>query len=331
MVFAGAVAPGRLQYKWALIELERRGREAEKSAKSKVIRFKVPSKIMKRADVYNPSAPLRGVIAGRVEKRNSEYSKSVFFAYDKDLVKNGSLLEVDGKAPVFDNLQDPFLSQYKQDVIFGGVRLISQQKDNSTFRTVIFRAKDIYSLDPNAIFAAGPIGEKDIRVLELDDGAVLVARRPQGGDYGNGRIYYQLIDGIELLPGVLGAFDGAKYLSTPLLEEHYATGGWAGINQMLRLEDGTVGIVGHLGRFDQSGNRDYKAFALRLDPRSGTATEMKIIADIGNVQKRDPKRQDLLDVVFPGGIERHGDGTASLFLGVRDSYTVELSIPDPFI
>ena len=329
MAFARSPEMGRFEDRALFKEMERKFQGGRKAFR--VVKFRVPSKIMKDADVYNPTAPFHGVIAGRVEKRDSEYSKSVFFKYDENFVFNGNKLHVDDSAAVFENLQDPFFSEHGQFILFGGVKVISQQKDSSTFRTVIFKADDVHGLDPSNVFASGPIGEKDIRVLQLEDNSVIVSRRPQGGDYGKGRIYYQFIGGVDELPKTLETLDDIKYLSTPRLDEHYAAGGWAGVNQMLKLEDGSVGIIGHLGMFDELGGRKYSAFALKLDSKTGNATELKIIADIGSVPKMDPKRQDLSDVVFPGGIVRHGDGTASLFLGVRDSYSVELDITDPFV
>ncbi len=329
MAFARSPEMGRFEERALFKEMERRFHEGKKAFR--IVKFRVPSRIMKDADVYNPTAPFHGVIVGRVEKRDSEHSKSVFFKYDENLVSNGNKLHVDDSAAVFENLQDPFFSEHAQFILFGGVKLISQQKDSSTFRTVIFKANDVHGLDPNNVFASGPLGEKDIRVLQLEENSVIVSRRPQGGEYGKGRIYYQLIGGVDDLPKTLAALDGIRYLSTPQLDEHYAAGGWAGVNQMLKLEDGRVGVIGHLGRFDESGGRNYSAFALKLDPRTGDATEFKIIADIGSVPKMDPKRPDLSDVVFPGGLVRHPDGTARLFLGVRDSYSVELDLPDPFV
>ena len=329
MAFARSPEMGRFKDSALFKDMERRFHEGRKAFR--IVKFRVPSEIMKDADVYNPTAPFHGVIAGRVEKRDSEYSKSVFFKYDENLVSNGNKLHVDDSAAVFENLQDPFFSEHKQFILFGGVKVISQQKDSSTFRTVIFKANDVHELDPNNVFASGPLGEKDIRVLQLEDNSVIVARRPQGGDYGKGRIYYQLIGGVDELPKTLESLEDIRYLSTPQLDRHYAAGGWAGVNQMLKLEDGSVGIIGHLGNFEESGGRNYSAFALKLDPKTGEVTKFKIIANMESVPKMAPKRQDLSDVVFPGGVVRHQDGTARLFLGVRDSYSVELDIPDPFV
>lgn len=330
MAFARSPEIGRLRDRALFKDIERRLQERKK-ASFRVVRFRVPAGIMENADVYNPTAPFRGVIAGRVEKRDSEHSKSVFFRYDGNAVRDGKPLDVDDKAPVFDNLQDPFFSDHGSSILFGGVKIISKQKDSSTFRTVIFKAGSVNELDPNNVFAQGPVGEKDIRVLQLEGDSIIVSRRPQGGEYGRGKIYYQLVKSIGNLPKELETLDNMRYLSTPKLDAHYAAGGWAGINQMLMLEDGSIGIVGHLGMFEESGDKNYKAFAMKLDPKTGIATEMKIIADIGSVPKMDPKHPDLSDVVFPGGIARHENGMVSLFLGVRDSYAVELAIPDPFL
>ncbi|EHL2570675.1 DUF1861 family protein, partial [Listeria monocytogenes] len=44
----------------------------------------------------------------------------------------------------------------------------------------------------------------------------------------------------------------------------------------------------------------------------------------------EPKRPDLADVVFSGGLIRNPDGTATLYAGIGDSDAQKLAIPDPF-
>ena len=149
MAFARSPEIGRLRDRALFTNIERRLQEGK--AAFRIVKFRVPAKIMENADVYNPTAPFHGVIAGRVERREDEYSKAVFFKYDKDLVLNGNKLHVDKDAAVFENLQDPFFSDHGQFILFGGVKIISQEKESSTFRTVIFRAKDVEVEDETLI------------------------------------------------------------------------------------------------------------------------------------------------------------------------------------
>ena len=58
---------------------------------------------------------------------------------------------------------------------------------------------------------------------------------------------------------------------------------------------------------------------------------MKIIATRNNFPAGPSKIDELEDVIFPGGLERHGDGTATLYAGLSDVEAGSVEIPDPFI
>jgi len=57
---------------------------------------------------------------------------------------------------------------------------------------------------------------------------------------------------------------------------------------------------------------------------------MEIIATRNEFPPTEAKRPDLQDVVFSGGLVRHGDGTATLYAGLSDARAGCITLPDPF-
>ena len=86
-------------------------------------------------DVYNSTAPfqsaVRTVIAGRVEARNSEASRIVFFEKKRD-----DWHPIEG-APIF-NLQDPFVADIRGELVLGGVEfhLTPEGSERGVYKTV---------------------------------------------------------------------------------------------------------------------------------------------------------------------------------------------------
>ncbi len=265
-------------------------------------------------DAYNITSPFNGVIAARVEKRDTELSTVMFF--------RSSDLKLDLNAPRFNRHQDPFYSYHNGELVFGGVNILSYQNGNSIFRTEFYRGEDIYHLSH---FASGPIGEKDIRLVQLD-GSIGVLRRPRGGRYGPGRVLYQEIDSLDGLPELLKTLSGRE-LAMPY------DGGWAGANQLFNL-GGNIGVLGHIARREESTqNLDYKAMAFSFDSETCSITmPLKVIANVSHFPTwKPPKTQRHDKVVFPGGLVRLPGGKADLYAGIRDTYAAHAPIADPFV
>ncbi|BCB05853.1 MTP-1 family protein [Bacillus sp. KH172YL63] len=270
-------------------------------------------------DVYNITAPFQDageyVIAGRVEKRDSEHSEVVFFVED-----NGVWIPREG-APVLE-LQDPFYTFIHGELILGGVEIFPHPtvEDALGWRTVFFKGQSIAELHR---FATGPDGMKDIRLIELKDGSIGVFTRPQGEKGGRGKIGFVKIDSLEELTA--GVIDAA-----PLLENQFTEEEWGGANEAHLLSNGWIGVLGHIASFDEAGDRHYYPMVFALNPDTGEHTDLQLIGTRSDFLEGESKRPDLEDVVFSGGLVRMGNGTAHLYAGISDAEAQRIVLEDPF-
>lgn len=271
-------------------------------------------------DVYNITAPFnmlgKRVIAGRVEKRDSEHSKVMFFEEKNDkyvLMKDAPVLE----------LQDPFFTFIKDEIILGGVEIYPHKEIKGAlgYRTVFFRGKDIYSLKR---FTKGPEMMKDIRILDLRNGKIAVFTRPQGQIGGRGKIGFTLINSLDEL-------NEDVIVSAPLIEGQFDEEEWGGANELHLLKNGLIGVLGHVACFDGEMNRHYYSMVFAFNPTNFERTPIKIIAVRDDFQEGESKRDDLKDVIFSGGLTRIGKGKAILYAGVSDAEAHQIEIQDPFL
>lgn len=288
-------------------------------------------------DVYNPTAPftilIHGqkwtVLAARVEPRDKESSKVIFFR------KVGDHWSPISGGPQLD-LQDPFVTRIGNEVIFGGVQTFEKSEGGLGYKTVFFRVRDLMGLrgrNPRP-FAEGPSGMKDIRLLSLPDGRILVATRPQGNENGPGRIGFMILNRLEELTP-------ERILRATVLPHLFAPGEWGGVNEMHLLQDGRIGVLGHIASFDGQTSdgqriRHYYPIVFAYDPRTGVCTPPKMLLQRSDLDRfgvsRDSKRSDLSDVLFSGGLIRRADGTAVLYVGAGDANTVRIELArDPFL
>jgi hypothetical protein len=271
-------------------------------------------------DVYNISAPFEDegelVIAGRVEARDSEDSRIIFF-----VERDGIWLPKEG-APVF-ALQDPFHTRIQGELIFGGVETFPHPELEGMlgWRTVLYRGANLAGLKP---FFTGPDFMKDLRLVEMKDGTIGVFTRPQGAKGGRGKIGYVNVPRLEDL-----TVDIVE--QAPLLEGQFLDEEWGGSNEIHLLKNGLLGVLGHIARFDEAGNRHYFPMVFVFDPVRRTFSDMQIIAERANFLSGPSKRPDLDNVVFSGGLIRHGDGTADLYAGTSDAEAQKIRIKDPFL
>lgn len=273
-----------------------------------------------RRDVYNITAPFRDnedlIIAGRVEKRDSEQSEVIFFKSSNGKWKRRS------EDPIL-KLQDPFFSKINGELILGGVEVYSDTFNSKVleYRTVFYRGKDIKNLKR---FAQGPEHMKDIRLLQLQDGKILVFTRPQGQLGGRGTIGYTVINSLAEL-------NDDNILKAKLLNNQFMEDEWGGANELHILKNGLIGVLGHIARFDEEGNRHYYSMTFAFDLLNGNVSPMKIIAVRDDFGEADYKRADLIDVIFSGGIIRKENGEADLYCGVSDAEAHKITIQDPFL
>ncbi|MFC3882000.1 DUF1861 family protein [Bacillus songklensis] len=271
-------------------------------------------------DVYNITAPFEDegelVIAGRVEPRDSEHSQVYFFVN-----RNDEWVPREA-APVL-QLQDPFFTKIRGNLILGGVEIFRHPTlENALgWRTVFYRGTNIANLKE---FFKGPDGMKDLRLVELQDGSIGIFTRPQGEKGGRGKIGFTRISTLEEL--TIDVVNG-----TPLLEGQFIDEEWGGANELHILSNGLVGVLGHIACFDEEGNRHYYPMTFVLNPETGEYSDIQLIAMRRNFLEGEAKRSDLEDVVFSGGLVRQEDGTADLYAGISDAEAQKITIQDPFI
>ncbi|MCC3356832.1 DUF1861 family protein [Bacillus sp. REN16] len=279
---------------------------------------RIPFTGVSERDIYNITAPFEDdgelVIAGRVEKRDSEHSEVMFF-----INRDGHWVQREN-SPVF-QLQDPFFTKIGDELILGGVEIFPHPTlpDALSWRTAFYRGKNIASLEK---FFEGPDGMKDIRLVELKDGSIGIFTRPQGEKGGRGKIGFTKVKTLKELTA--NVIDDA-----PLLNQ-FSDDEWGGANEIHLLPNGLLGVLGHIARFDDEGNRHYYSMVFALDPENGNSSDLQIIAERSDFLDGPTKRPDLVDVVFSGGIVRKPDGTAELYAGISDADAQKLIIPDPF-
>lgn len=270
-------------------------------------------------DVYNPSAAFsyegRTLLCARVEKRDSEHSEAVFF-YEKE-ENNFYPVETIQRY----KLQDPFITKVADYYVFGGTEIFPHPENPNAlwWHTKFYYGKSLETLTE---LTTGPKGMKDIRVVELKDGRVGVFSRPQGEIGGRGKIGFTIIDKLEDL-------NAAVIESAPLLEL-FDDEEWGGVNEPLLLEDGKIGILGHIAKFTAGDVRHYYAMSFILDPLTGEYTDAKIIAERADFVEGPSKRPDLEDVLFSGGILLKGS-KAELYVGVSDCEVQKIQIQNPFL
>jgi hypothetical protein len=258
------------------------------------------------------------VLAARVESRASETdSRVVFFE------ESASGWRPVAGAPRL-SLQDPFVAAVGDQVVVGGVEIEEQRGGRIRYRTVFHRGRSLGSLER---FAAGPWGMKDIRIAPLADGRLLVLTRPQGRRGGRGKIAYSVVDSLDRLsPRTLAR---GRIIDGQFLDSEWG----GGANEIVPLGDDRFGVLGHIARADARGARHYYPVAFTIDARRGRVSELRTL-----VERRDlpgglagaSKRADLRDVLFSGGLDRHGDGTATLYVGAGDAEVHAVRIADPF-
>jgi Protein of unknown function (DUF1861) len=144
---------------------------------------------------------------------------------------------------------------------------------------------------------------------------------------GRGKIGYAILDSLDALaPEVLD--------SAPILADQFIDDEWGGANEIVPLGGERLGVLGHIARFDERGDRHYYPIAFAIDLATGRATAPRILFERGDLPEQareSAKRPDLRDVVFGGGIVRDGRGSATVYVGVGDKLVCAVGVRDPWI
>lgn len=271
-------------------------------------------------DIFNITAPFvlgdKCHILGRVESREKEDSSVAIFFYQSRDKKSWVF---DRNYPIF-NLQDPFITKFRDYIILGGVEVAQRpNKKDLSYRTIFYHGEDVNAMK---LFAHGPWGMKCIRFIELEDKNIAVFTRPQGKKGGRGKIGFIIIDTLKnLKPRTLS--------NAPLINNQFTGGEWGGVNELHLFENGKIGVLGHIAKFVKN-KKHYSVITFVFNPKTGIYSDMKIIVKREDLPHVTPKREDLYNVVYPGGIIRNSDGTANLYVGVGDTESYEIVLKDPF-
>lgn len=270
---------------------------------------------VKGKDVYNPTGTFewRGktLMAARVEDRSTETgSRALFFTL------------VEGRWKPLENnrgfaMQDPFIAKIDEQLVLGGVEV---DGENGTYRTVFYIGQDIDKLE-HLIY--GPVGMKDIRLVQLQNGKIGVFTRPQGEKGGRGKIGFTVVDNLNKLN--LTAMEGAE-----LIENQFREGQWGGVNQAILLENGRIGILGHVAEFEADEGKRYSAMTFVFDPASRRSTPMCVIVTREDFPETQAKKKDLKHVVFPGGIVLKEGGLADIYVGLSDTSVGVIRLSNPW-
>ncbi|MDE6182589.1 MAG: DUF1861 family protein [Eubacteriales bacterium] len=116
-----------------------------------------------------------------------------------------------------------------------------------------------------------------------------------------------------------------------LLKEQFIPEEWGGANELHLLKNNKVGVLAHIVKFDEEGNRHYYSSTFCFAPETFEYTPMKIIVIRHNFEDGEYKSPDLVDVIFSGGIVRIENGKANLYCGVSDAEAHMIAIDDPFL
>ncbi|QNK59000.1 DUF1861 family protein [Paenibacillus sp. PAMC21692] len=303
-----------------LLESYRGGRESATGAK---LRFEG----VDGRDVYNITAAFADdgapVLAGRVEARDTEFSCVKFFRRKEGGGQEDGSWQVDETLPEM-ALQDPFYTRIGEELVFGGVRVIEDEQNPGkieSWETVFSRGASVADLQP---FLVGPSHMKDIRMVQLADGAIGVFTRPQGEKGGRGKIGFFKAASLE-------AVTQADISEAPLLEGMFIDEEWGGANEAHLLANGLIGVLGHIAWFDEDGYRHYYAMTFALNPDTLERTPLKLVAERSDFPDGPAKRGDLQDVIFSGGLIRNGNGWADLYVGASDAEAYVIAVPDPLL
>jgi hypothetical protein len=267
-------------------------------------------------DVYNISNAFNyqgdKYIFGRVEKRDSEISQVALF-------KNVSADEYIKVGVTFKDLQDPCITKIDDEFVLGGTKIYFEADKITSWATAFYKGKTLEDL---RFFFESPKKMKDVRIFKNE--VIHTFTRPQGNEAKLGKIGYCQFSNLNQL-------DVESIDKAPLLKNNFSDNTWGGVNQIHLLKNGKLGILGHISKMSEGDVRHYYGMTFCFDPKDMEISNLKIVCERKDFPKAEAKRPDLVDVIFPGGLVRNSDGTATIYAGLSDAASGVLVIKDPFI
>lgn len=272
---------------------------------------------------YNPTVPFefrrRTYIGVRVESLDSELDSRTFFAYERD--KNASQWEIDYSLDSLP-LQDPTYVEINGETFLLGVR-VWEEGGGIQWKQDIYRGDSIQDLE---YFTSGPVGMKDIRLVDLK-GRIGVFTRPRGRIGGKGKIGYLEIGAVDELT----TFTEEDWYDAKIIEGLFDDAHWGGVNHAIRLPGGEIGAIGNIAHQTTNGRNElekhYYGMSFRFNPGARTPSGFGIIAKREDFPSSPSKRSpELDDIVFPAGI----DNEDNLYCGLSDFCIGKRKIKNPF-
>lgn len=274
-------------------------------------------------DAYNCAVEVingKRVLAARIESRPNALGAEVRFFQERA----DSAYEAIPGAPVF-AMEDPAIELIGKEILVSGVH--ARWEKNSAgepellgYNMLFYRGERLEDL---RLFAEGPQGMKDIRLLELPDKRIFVCTRPQGGDAGRGKIAFTIINTLEELAP-------QRLTEATIIHGQFAEGEWGGANKLQLLDKKTVGVLGHIAFEDKNSALHYNAMTFMFDLETSTASPLRIIATRENFPPSEAKKPWLNYVVFPGGLFEESGNKFVLYAGLSDAAIGSAVIADPY-
>jgi hypothetical protein len=279
-------------------------------------------------DVYNCSLLIRennkNYIFGRVEKRD-EWANS-WTALFEQVEADTFRLVADSKTYP---LEDPFITKIHGEYVLGGTHVLKMKGKVNTFYGYFYRGKDLKNL---TYFTTGPKRMKDIRLVEKPNGKIGVFSRPRGSEiaeiYGSEAVigYTEIENLNELSDEVIK--------NAELISNVFHEGEWGGCNQVYCLDNGQLGVIGHVAEKTQGKDEitysTYMNAAFIFDSQEHCAHHFNIIGTRDCYPKGPAKLPYLSDCVFTSGIVPREDGKFDLYSGMGDCEEGRITIDNPF-
>lgn len=279
-------------------------------------------------DVYNCSIPFlwngKTYIYGRVEKREV-WAGSWVRLFEKTGQDEYTLVpESTGY-----QLEDPYISFIQGELVMGGTHVRKQCGEVETYYGYFYRGANP---DDLLYFTTGPDQMKDIRLVELADGAIGVFSRPRSKEieekYGSASIVgFTKIRSLDELNGEVIA-------NAKPIDGLFGPGEWGGCNQVYLLENGKLGVAAHQSFSQpQDGGEPlavYMNIAFEFDPATFEVSNKKVIGTRACYPAGPAKRPQLVDCTFTSGLVMGEDGKADLYAGIGDAQEGRLQIDYPF-
>ncbi|EPY39304.1 hypothetical protein AGDE_04624 [Angomonas deanei] len=219
------------------------------------------------------------------------------------------------------NLEDPFVVKIHGEMIFGGTHVTKNGGKVLNYCCEFYRG----SLGNLKYFTSGPLGMKDIRLVELADKRIGVFThfRTEGSCLTG----FVTINKIEEL--------SIQVINSAKLINHREFGdAWGGPNQIYLLSSGKLGCIGHHGYLlDQKDDvqlRIYVCTSYVFDPETMDVFNFKIVGTKGCFPPCEPKLPRLSDCAFVSGIRMRPDGLCDLYSGLGDTHEGRCAIEYPF-